>query len=301
MSNTLGTTNADVIAQQALKELLAQLPILRMIASDYTGEGAKFGETVIVHDVIPATAGLFVPGTGYVASERTQIDIPVKIDKHVHHTYGVSVQEASSARVDLIRRFATTGAYAIGAAIIEALCELVTAANFVNKTVKALGAGEDGFDRKAMIAVGKALSRRKVPRMDRFALLNPDYYGSLAADDKMLAVLLTGGAAAATSGELPRVHGILPQEYVDLPDNGEDLMGFAGTRTALAIATRIPDDPGEGQANVRLSTVTDVDTGISLQVREYYNSTLAEFNRSYTLMFGVAKGQVAALQRIVAK
>lgn len=299
MGNTLGTTNADIIAQEALKELQAALPVLGQIATDHSKEKAKFGEAVIVHEVAAASAINFDPAVGYVVSNRTQVDIPVTINKHKHHTYGVAVQEASSSLVDLIRRFALNAAYSLGAAIVTDLCDLIVNGNFANKTVKALGAGGDGFDRKAVIGVGTALSKRGVPPMGRFMLLNPDYYGSLSQDMTMLQVMLSKGAEVVQSGRLPNIHGFDVSEFVDLPANDENMVGFAGTRTALALATRIPDDPGEGESNVRLSVVTDENTGMSVQVREWYEATLAQFRRSYTLMYGVAKGQTGALQRIV--
>ena len=301
MSNTLGTTNADVIAQEALKALQASLPILGQIATDHSKQNARWGESVIVHEVAAAAAADFNPATGYVASARTQVDIPVTLNKHKHHTYSVGVQEASSSRVDLIKRFGLNAAYALGAAVVGDLCALIVAENFANKTVVDLGAGEDGFTRKSAIRVGKALSKRGVPGMGRFMLLNPDYYGSLSMDITTLQVMLAAGAEAVQSGKLPNVHGFDVSEFVDLPANGEDLVGFAGTRTSLAFASRIPDDPGQGQPNVRISTVTDEATGLSLQVREWYNADLAKFYRAYTLMYGVAKGQVGALERITSK
>ncbi len=299
MGNTTGTTNANVIAQEALKQLQAALPILGQIATDHSKENARFGETIIVHEVAAAAAIPFDPAVGYVPSDRTQVDIPVTLNKHKHHTYGVSVQEASSSRVDLIKRFGLNAAYAIGAAVVSDICALITNANFANKTTKALGAGGDGFDRKTAIAIATALSKRGVPPLGRFMLLNPDYYGSLSMDLTMLQVLLARGAQAVETGKLPNVHGFEVSEFVDLPTNDENLVGFAGTRTALALATRIPDDPGKGESNCRISTVTDESTGLSLQVREWYEATLAQYRRTYTLMYGVAKGQTSALQRIV--
>lgn len=299
MSNTLGTTNANVIAQKALKALVAKLPFLKSVSSDFSSEGARFGESVIVHTVTAATAADFNAATGYVPSDRVQADIPVAINKHKHHTYYVGVNEASASRVDLINRYAETAAYSIGAALVADLCALVTNANFANKTTKSLGAGLDGFDRKQAVAVGTALSKRKVGQYGRFMLLNSDYYGSLASDNTMLQILLAAGADVVKSGMLPTIHGMQPMEFVDLPDNAENLVGFAGDPSALCLATRIPDDPGDGMGNCRISVETDADTGLSLQVREWYEATLAQYRRTYTLMYGVAKGKTDALQRIV--
>jgi hypothetical protein len=299
MGNTLGTTNASVIAQKALEALVAQLPLLRLVASDYSKEGARKGESVIVHAITSKAAEDFAAATGYAPIDQVQVDIPVTINKHKHHTYKIGVDEASSSRVSLIERFANNAAYSIGAALVGDLCALVKAAAFANKTTKALGAGLDGFDRKTAVAVGTALSKRKVGQFGRFLMLNADYYGSLASDNTMLTLMLQAGASAAQSGVLPKVHGMQPMEFVDLPENGENLVGFAGVPTALAIATRIPDDPGDGMSGCKISVVTDEDSGLSLQVREWYEATLAQYRRTYTLMYGVAVGQTDGLQRIV--
>jgi len=98
---------------------------------------------------------------------------------------------------------------------------------------------------------------------------------------------------------LPNVHGFKVDEYIELPDNGESLAGFAAVPEALVLATRIPDDPGEGNAVCDIHTVTDEDSGIGIQVREWYNADQGKFKRTYTLMYGVAVGHKDTLQRIV--
>lgn len=299
MANTLGTTNADVIAQEALKQLKARLPILGQIAADHSDKGAKFNERVVVHEVAAATAIDFNTTNGYAPSNRTQVDIPVTINKHKHHTYGIGVQEASSSRVDLIARFALNAAYAIGSAIVSDLFALVLAAAFTNKTTKALGAGNDGFDRKVLLGIGSALSKRGVEPFGRFCVLNGDYFASLMNDSQLMEMLVLSGQKVLGGTELPTIHNFGVSEFVDLPANGENLVGIAGTRTSLAFATRIPDDPGEGFSNVSIRVVTEAETGISIQVREWYDANLGMFKRSYTLMYGVAVGQTDGLQRIV--
>lgn len=298
MGNTLGTTNGILIAQKALATLLAQLPVLKKITTDFSDEKAKFNQQVITHVVTAAAAIDFDPAAGYVASERVQVDVPVTINKHKHHTYQIGVQEASSTAINLIDRFALTAAYSIGSALVADLCALVTAANFPNKTVIALGAGGDGFDRKGLIKIGVNLGARFVPPMGRFALLNGAYYGSLCNDLTVVAQLYNAGQNAIQTGQLSNVHGFDVAEYVSLPANAQSLVGFAGTAEGLVLATRIPDDPGVGSANCDIYVVTDPDSGISIQVREWYNADMGQFKRTYTLMYGVAKGVANAIERI---
>jgi hypothetical protein len=199
---------------------------------------------VIVHAVSAATAVDVNPATGYVPSDRTQTDIPVTINKHKHHTYQVTVQEASSSRVNLIENFALTSAYSLGSAMVADLCALILNAAFANKTTKALGAGLDGFDRKQAILIGAALSGRGAAPFGRFMLLNSAYYASLKMDQSMLIAMLQAGSQAVLSGVLPNVEGFDVSEFAALPENAENLVGFAGVNTSLAIATRLPDDPG---------------------------------------------------------
>lgn len=297
--NVLGTTNADVIAQKAMVQMKARLPILGQIATDLSAENARYGEKIIVNEVQAATAVPFVKATGYVASARTMVDIPVTLDQHVHHTYSVGVQEASSTRVDLVDRLALNAAYSIGSAIVASLAALMTAANFSAKTTKALGAGSDGFDRKSLLLAGAALSKRGAVPFGRYMMLNGDYFSSLMMDNNLLNLMVLSGQKVVGGLAVPDVHGFGVSEYVDLPANGENLVGFCGTRSALAFATRLPDDPGKDFSNVRISQVVEEETGMAIQTREWYDSTLGTVNRSYTLMYGVGVGQSAAGQRIV--
>lgn len=296
--NTLGTTNGILIAQKALRTLLAELPIISQISQDFSDEKALFNQSIITHVVTAVQAQDFDPNVGYQPSARTQIDVPVKINRHVHHTYAIGVQEASSTHIDLIQRFALTAAYAVGQCFVNALCALVLNANFPNASVFPLGDAEDGFDRKCVIKTGKALGKRHVPPLGRFGLLNSDYYGSLCEDLTVVSALINRDQDAIKTGKITPVHGFNFSEYVDLPDNGENVAGFCGTVDALVLATRIPDDPGEGNAVVDIATVTDRLSGISMQVREWYDANMAQFKRTYTLMFGVAVAQPAALQVI---
>jgi|GEM_PF-2463566 len=299
--NTIPSTNINLIAQEALAQLNVVLPFLSQIAKDCSDARANFNDTITIQEVQGSTAIDFNQENGYVATPKTIVNIPVPLNKHKHHTYSVSVAEASSTSVDLVQRLSLGGAYALGSAIVTDLCALITAANFPNKSIRALGAGLDGFDRKAMVMCGVPLSKRGVIPISRFMLLNSDYFGSLMSDTSMLTLLALQGFKNIGESGLPDIHGFKPSEYGTLPENDENLMGFCGGRTALGFATRLPTDPGEGQSNITISSVKDEQTGISIQTREWYNPDKAKYLRSYTLMYGVGKGQSDAGQRIVSK
>jgi hypothetical protein len=89
----------------------------------------------------------------------------------------------------------------------------------------------------------------------------------------------------------------------NLPTNDGNVTGFAGSKSALVIASRLPNDytkfaPGVSYGNVQ--TVTDPDLGLSVMLTQYVDHTLATGNQRLTLMYGTNAGQGAAGQLIKA-
>jgi hypothetical protein len=62
----------------------------------------------------------------------------------------------------------------------------------------------------------------------------------------------------------------------------------------------LPDAPTTVIPGV-ISTVTEPHTGLSIQLREWYDMTLAKESRTMTLMYGFAKGNAGTLVRLVKK
>jgi hypothetical protein len=88
-----------------------------------------------------------------------------------------------------------------------------------------------------------------------------------------------------------------------MPSNNANLVGFAGSKSALVIATRTPNDyttvmPGASFGNVQM--VSDPDIGITVMQVQYVNHTLGTATSRIALMYGVAPGQTAAGQLIKA-
>ena len=89
----------------------------------------------------------------------------------------------------------------------------------------------------------------------------------------------------------------------NMPSNNANLVGFAGSKSALCIATRVPNDytsilPGASFGNVQI--VTDPDVGMSVMQVQYVNHTLGTATSRIALMYGTAPGQSNAGQLIKA-
>lgn len=288
MANTLGTPNGTLIAQRTLETLLAMFPVLSQISTDFSDESALFNQTIMSRVIAPTTSADYNLVTGYVPIDRTTIDVPITITAHKHHTYAVNDQERTTTKRNLIEEWAQAGAHALGKTLMDDLCGVITVANFP----EVYNSGAATFDREDLILVRKQLNKLFVPDLNRFALLNSDYYGNLAIDTTIVANPSSGaGADTVQTGELPRIHGFAVSEYPALPDNGIGLGGLVGNKEALLIATRLPELPTRDvDVPGTLEVVTNEPTGLSVLLRTWYDMGLGKEFRGLTWMYGVGVG-----------
>jgi hypothetical protein len=295
MSNSNATVNSPLIAQTALNTLLAKFPILSRIATDFSSSSVKFNQDIVTHIVTPTVAHDFDPATGYVPDDQAQVDVTVKIDKHAYAGYSITDVERSTSEIDLNQRYADKVAYALGRKVCDDLMALIIAANFTNETEVA----QATFGRDSVVDIGTKLNKRFIPDMGRFMFVNSDYYNALQKDEALYKAYITPAASnVVVSGMLPDVNGFAVIEYSALPENAENLVGFAGIREGLIMAARVPDVPANtGDTVIRV--VTDPRTGLSVQVRDRYDGRLGKQEVSFTLMYGFAKGSAPVIERIV--
>ena len=108
MANTIGTTNANVIAQRALEILVADYSFLRNAVTDFSSEAAKYNASVFTHRISATTAQDYSQANGYAATATTQTDVQITLNKFKHVSYSVDDQERTSSNINLIERFGIT-------------------------------------------------------------------------------------------------------------------------------------------------------------------------------------------------
>ncbi len=297
-ANSLGTLSTSLVVQRALTLLKFSYPWLQKITTDFSPENAAFNQAIITRLKGALVANAFVAGTGYGANNAGTTDVSVTLNQHVGVPVTFNVNELASTTRDLFGEQAEGMHYAIGTKIVDYLFTLLTAANFTNHTDSKLSL----FNRSKMTAMAKALGNRKVGQMGRFTLLNPDFFEKLGQDSSLVQLAAYQKPEYLTEYRLPRVAGFDPFEAQSLPANAEDLAGFSGTSESLALVTRVPNDYAAalpGASNGTVSTVTNIDTGISVQLVQFVDHVKAEANARVALMFGAAKGNPACGERLV--
>jgi len=296
-SNSLGSLAGDLVTQRALSLLKQRFPALRAIATDFSDASVQFGSPVTTRIAGIPSVSNYVPGTGYVTSSATTTDVSVTIACHKGVEISFNANELASTSRDLFGEQVEAAHYALGKALYDAIFSLITVSGFPHETVSALV----DFKREKVSSIATALYDRGVSDMKRFLLLKSSYFEKLQNDTSIVSFASFQRPEIITDYALPPISGLQPYVVPGLPST-DSLVGFAGTRESLILATRVPNDytsvlPGANNGNV--SVVTNPDSGISVQLVQFVDHNKAAAFWRIALMFGAAKGNPAAGQRIV--
>jgi len=105
-----------------------------------------------------------------------------------------------------------------------------------------------------------------------------------------------------TQGQMIPLHGFDIIRASNLPNTG-NLTGFGFGRSALVLATRLPNDysaalPGATGGGTT-QTITEPNTGLSVMLVQFVNHQLGKSFARLALMYGAAKGQPKAGQLLI--
>ena len=291
MANTLGGVNLAQIAQQTLETLSAEMPIVSAFTTDFSSDVADVGESVSTRVATAVSAGDAT--SGYSATDVTSTAKTITLDKHKHFTAAFTDLEIAKGGMDMLERtFVRPAVHSVVNAMMDDLLALAVSTTYSAEVT--VVAGSFGADDVADLAGD--LTTLNVPKADRALVIKPAYYANLAQDNAIQASYAYGGPGSIRDNAVPKVHGFNVYEYSDIPANSENLEGFACGPEALIIAGRQPALPENWAGAVE--SVQDPDTGVTLQLRNWYEGKDGAQYITATLIYGVAAGTVS-MKRIV--
>ncbi|PAW76825.1 MAG: hypothetical protein B9S32_13890 [Verrucomicrobia bacterium Tous-C9LFEB] len=302
MANSFGTLSVAVLALRVMAGIKKRFPQLALVATDLSDGQADFGQPIIAKVVTVPTVSDYHATNGYVPGDAATVDVPVTIDKHKHVSLSFGEQEMSGTKRNLVDEQVDAAAYALGRQVLVDLGALITVANFpvAQETVKTVA----NSDRAALTAMRKVLGTRGAPPIGRYALVNSDVFEVMSNDAKITSSDYVGeNKPDMVGGVLRNVSGF--EQVVEWPEmpTGESLTGFAATKDALVVASRIPKDPALLVKGLNIpgtiEVFTDAATGMSLMGRYFYDMKLGKLQLTLTWMYGVAKGVANHGQRLV--
>lgn len=303
MSNTLGGINLTVIAQDSLTTLLAEFPLISKFTTNFGGEIATRGETVVTRIANSITSPITdIGANGYAVTNVTSVERRINLDNHKGFVMGFSDGEVAKGGYDVLRRtFIRPAAHAVSKAVLDDIFALVTETNFPEVTpygATVYNGTVAAFDADAVANISQALTERNVPQQDRLLIVRPSLYTALAKDNAISAQYASGTNAPLTENLLPRIHGFEVNQYSALPATVSNLKGIACNPESILIATRQPALPSNWYGNV--ASATDEKSGLTVQVREWYDGDSGLQKLSMSILYGVAVGNAPTLGKIIA-
>jgi len=291
VANTLNGLNLSLVAAQTLETLSAEMPVVSAFTTDFSSDIADVGESVSTRVASAVSAGDAT--SGYSATDVTSTAKTITLNKHKHFTAAFTDLEIAKGGMDMLERtFVQPAVHSVVNAMMDDLLALVVNATYSNNVV--VTAGNFGADDVATLAGD--MTTLNVPRGGRTMVIKPAYYAALAKDNAIQASYAFGNPGAIQDNNIPRVHGFDVLEYSDIPANSENLEGFVCGKEALIVAARQPALPENWAGAVE--SVQDPDSGITLQLRNWYEAKDGAQMITSTLMYGVAAG-TDSLKRIL--
>ena len=177
--------------------------------------------------------------------------------------------------------------------ILADILSVVTAANYGSAIFTG---ATSAFDSDDVIDIKTALDVAKWPKSGRALILDSAYEGVLLKDNDIKSAYAVGTSSAVQQGILPQIAGFDIRGTNLIPANGENLKGMAIFPSAIIVGFS-PIAPN--MSNVEYQVVTDPETGLTLEYRKWEDPDTDTHKSVIECNYGYAKGEAAALKRIV--
>jgi hypothetical protein len=288
MGNTLDGLSLTVIAQEALPVLQAKLAPLTLYTTDFSNEVAQVGSAVSTRVVTAQTAADYARSSGYAVQNTTSSAFTVTLNKHKHFTVGWDDSEVGNIGLPkLMSTFIQPAVNAICNAVQSDMLGLITTAY---PSYYSASYGSFGF---AGLTSGAKVLDNSGSTAPRAAMLGTNVFYDVLDDIKGI---YSVGADALRQGKVGELAGMSVVPVPTSTFGGTGLAGFVGGKDALLIAARLPGAP---TGNVEVETVTDPNSGFSVQLRKWYSLDDGMWKISAVAIYGVLRGNTSSGVRII--
>ena len=299
MALTLSTTQILELVLDAFK---VRLPFLvSAFATDFSGERAKFNQTVNARIAGLPTVQSYDSSTGYKANatdaKSLMNDVPVTIDQHKHVPIKLDFLDQNSTvnEINLLEEATMNCGYVLAKSIADYCLGLVTAANFSQTSTFTTA----NSDLDMLNNIRTDLNGIGANTTGRFGIVNSDVMSTLTTDSRVASGDYHGQRINGESlGVLRSIQGFgNVWEYPDLPANSENLSGFFGTKESVILATRVPSDTNDVAQSMGIpqiasfDTLTDPDTGLTLLGIKWIEQGTFDVYCTVAVMYGAVAGK----------
>lgn len=299
--------NLNAFLDAAITAFKRAIMPLTMFASTFRNvqlRGTDKAE-VTYYPLDTAAAKDFDTTDGYVFDEDTNTaHREIVIDKRKYKSLGITGRDF--ARIPLLNaeKLGALKGEKLAFDIIKDILSLVTAANFGAAIFTGAASGFDSDDiidiRTAINGLTDGGDPAPWPETGRGLMVNPTYDGALLKDNAFKAAYSIGTDQVIRTGLLPNIFGFEYAQSAAIPANGENLVGFAAYMSAILVAfSPIEPPPSVAKLLVDYRIVTDPDTGISFEYRQWGDPDHDMDKRVIECNYGRNKGEAKAIKRFV--
>jgi hypothetical protein len=292
--NVLGGYSLAQIAQMSLDTLLPKLPMLSMFSTDFSADVAASGSSVTTRVASALSSGSLATGYAANVQNSTTTAKTITLGDPTGLVVGFTDGEVSKSSINLMDVFIRPGINAVANDMLDDLFALFTNSNYSAKNTVGDAAA---FDSDKVADIAEDLTDANVPADGRFLIIKPSYFTALTKDEAVKAAYSYGGSEVIRNRRINGLAGLNVVEYTDIPSNSENLVGIAGAKQGAIIAARQVAIPSDFKGN--LETVTDPDSGFTLQLRQWYSEDDGVYYMSMASIWGVAVGNAPNIVRLV--
>jgi len=234
-------------------------------------------------------------GTYSMANSATSVR-EVTVNKRKYQSMGFTSSELARQPQLNLTEIGMKKGHKLAEDVLKDVLSVVTAANFGSAVHTGLAAN---FDVKDVIDIRQACDEAYWPQANRSLILDAAYDANLLKDGNVTKALEFGGSEAIREGRIPQLVGFNYIKTTLIPGNSQNLKGFAVTDNAILVAFS-PIRPAASLANVvNYQTMTDDVTGLTVEYRSWADPDTDSTRDVIEVNYGYAKGDEAALKRIV--
>ncbi len=282
----------DIIAQGVLRGFTAGLTPLTAFSTDFSSDAAKKGNTVsVIRDDSTVTAVTTkTSGSDYSMQNTSSDAVDITLNKHPYVSTELSDTDIANSSVINLEMFGRRKGHLLAKYVLDdasnGIWSVITDANY--GTAAFVGAATD-FDADDVVDVMDACDDADWPQDSRSLILSNAYYSNLLKDNAIQSSAAFGGAEAIREGRIPNLAGFDVYKSNIIPANGENLVGFAANRGAIAVAFRFLE-PDAGHKYESVERLTDPESGITIGVRTWYDENSGTKRRVYECLYGFVAG-----------
>ena len=295
MANTITDLKDVRISQNALLPWMETLLPLSAFSTNFSPDAADKLDTVKVPVIGAPSASSDYAGDYTANADSEASSVAVTLDRHKYKTVHLTAKEAATTSIPLLEKLVTTAAQQLAIDVMSDIFTSITAANFGTPAIPAISAEDFGY--KTIIKIREACAAAKMPQDSRALVLDNSYFSALLADDIVAKSFITPLAQqGVVEAKVNRIAGFNVFETGCVPDNGENLVGFAAHPSSLAIAMRYLTPIANYD---EAGAVTDPVTGLTFGYLRYTDTKSNKVYITLEALYGFKVVRPAGLQRIV--